>query len=288
MTSREIESLVRKIVPTPLDLPAGAKGDFRVEQSTIKAGESITVVSMRTAILSGLPSFNFKSDMNIPVHTLKNKGGGIITSDTPQELVSQYMAFKNVHGHVLVGGLGIGMAPTMIANLPKVSKVTVIEIEKDVIDLVYLNLPRTKAPLHVMHGDVMKLLENDELTFDSAYMDIWSGTGEGTWVAQVVPIRRMMRRIHGLKHRDTSCWQEDEMRGQIFNMTSSLMYPSSNLRDSITKYMQAYKPAWVFWQGFQKAKPKDEAKFIRFYTDDVGSPKWEATFPWDEFKKVKK
>ena len=41
-----------------------------------------------------------------------------IKLDRPDEIYIQYIAFHTMHGRVLVGGLGLGMAANMIAAMP--------------------------------------------------------------------------------------------------------------------------------------------------------------------------
>ena len=283
MESSQLVSLVKKICPSPLNFVPCSRGQFSIKQEIWERGKEVPVISMRTSILTGLPTFSFFTEGPIRVHRLVKRRDGLVTSDVPEEMITQYMSFKNVHGHVLVGGLGLGMAAVMIANIPKVTKVTVVEIEQDVIDLVISQLPKTKAPIEIVCADLFKLMLNDEIEFDSAYIDIWSGTGENTWKDYVVPIRIALRQTHGLLAKDIGCWKEDEMKGQICNLVTHIAGKKPDT--TLLRYIDHWQPAWAFWKGLQKAKPRHVESFIRFYLEDIGSDKWMRIFPWESWMK---
>jgi hypothetical protein len=73
-------------------------------------------------------------------------------------------------GHVLVAGLGLGLIVHTLAANPNVSKITVVEREKDVIDLVSPYIPAVE----IEYGDFW---EWDGPTPDGVFFDLLVGNG---------------------------------------------------------------------------------------------------------------
>ena len=97
--------------------------------------------------------------------------GGVMMSNTHDEYRSNVDVLYRAHGHVLIGGLGLGCVLDCILDKPEVFSVTVIEQSKDVIDLVGSQF--TSAKLTVIHGDVLKWKPRRGSKWDVIYFDIW-------------------------------------------------------------------------------------------------------------------
>jgi len=91
---------------------------------------------------------------------------------------------KASSGNVLVGGLGLGLIVHHLVKNPEVKRIDVVEIEKDVIDLIKPLLPNGKVKIH--HGNIFdpKWLE---LKPDTIILDLWVGRP---------PIAEMLRAFH--------------------------------------------------------------------------------------------
>jgi hypothetical protein len=76
------------------------------------------------------------------------------------------------HGHVVCAGLGLGLIVHALHDNPRVHKITVIEREKDVIDLVGPRLPREK--LEIVHRDFWDWRDAQP---DSVFFDLFVGNG---------------------------------------------------------------------------------------------------------------
>lgn len=106
-------------------------------------------------------------------------GDGIMMSDTPMERRTNMPFLSRAYGHVLIGGLGIGMLPAALTRgaiparsglgTPPVESITILEKNPGVVDLVepYLLHPR----ITIIEADVFDY-EPDRL-YDMIYMDIW-------------------------------------------------------------------------------------------------------------------
>jgi spermidine synthase len=158
---------------------------------------------------------------------------------------------RQAHGHVLIGGLGLGVVHHLIANLSKgIKSITTIEKEQDVIDLVSPTLNNHHVNWTIQCGDLFPVvgdLKNDRTKYDFAFFDIWTGTGEYTWVEYVVPLRRLCRRK--IPQGQVLCWNEDEMKGQLRDALRRAAYI-----DGPTVHY--YEPLRVFAQNCMISHPK--------------------------------
>jgi len=106
-----------------------------------------------------------------------------VMSDTYRERVTQAHIIDKAHGNVLIAGLGIGLVlPPLCAN-PRVTSVTVLELEQDVINLV---APYHKHPkLKILHADVFEWRPSysqvDNAKYDVIYFDIWPDISGDNW-----------------------------------------------------------------------------------------------------------
>lgn len=262
---------------TPINLTPRKRGKWKLEQDVVSG--AITLVSMRTSIFTGLPKLCVNLESPLQVHRLKyNKN--VIASDIPEEMYTQGVSFQKAHGCVLVGGLGLGMAAVMIARMPDVERVIVVESEQDVIDMVWDQLPRTRMPIEIVKADLFEYLK-DCPKFDFAYFDIWSPTGEGAWDDYIVPLRRLVWKHHGRK--SVGCWLEAEMQGQLRSSFATMLDPLPGI--NVTHWIDSFRPLWVLKQAIKNTvDPREIKRLINLYFNKIGSPLWERTFPWDKFK----
>lgn len=114
--------------------------------------------------------------------------GVTVMSDTDMELRTNLGAVMDARGDVLIGGLGLGMITLPIVFKPEVKSVTVVEINEDVLGLVWPGLDRKislamsaqtgryyRAKLNIIAGDINKWRpEKKGRQFDYIYFDIWS------------------------------------------------------------------------------------------------------------------
>ena len=119
-----------------------------------------------------LLSFNFRThfDLRPGIYTYLCEDDEYIMSDTATEIFTNVEFISRVHGDVLIGGLGLGIMPKILQELPRVTSVTIIEKESEVISLVedQLGLPRH---IEVIKADVFEW--RPKKTYDVIYLDIW-------------------------------------------------------------------------------------------------------------------
>ncbi len=273
---------------TPLKLKRRTVGEYSITTEKIKSGTNVDVISARNAIIGGLgrPT-SMRFDQDLIVHKLSHKKG-IWTTDSPQELYTQQAAFKEVHGHVLVGGLGIGMAALLIAKMPRVTKVTVVEIAQDVISLVEPQLPKTPK-MQIVNADLYEYLTHCG-DFDSAYFDTWAPTGERVWDEEVVPLRRLVLKHHGEKL--VTCWLESEMHGQVrmaLHENSVKCYREMAFKEPamFEKWKQHCRINGVFFNVMDLRPSREHKQLLDLYCLGVGTKLWERVFgaAWDSWKR---
>lgn len=109
----------------------------------------------------------------------KRSFNNVVMSDTPDELRDHWSPVLEAHGHCLVHGLGLGIVAEACLRKEDVSKVTVIELESEVIGLV--------APyLREKWGDRIEIIEANCLEwkppkgvrYGMVWHDIWDSMCE--------------------------------------------------------------------------------------------------------------
>lgn len=97
----------------------------------------------------------------------------VVMSDTQMERKTNMPLYVHANGHVLIGGLGIGMILMAIQNKPEVTRITVIEKYQEVIDLVASQLPLNEK-VEIVCADIFEWKPIKSVRFDTIYMDIWN------------------------------------------------------------------------------------------------------------------
>jgi hypothetical protein len=236
--------------------PEGTSGDFSIKHTHIPAGDSIPIISMRNALLMNQQPANLVLTHPHTIRYLK-ENDDVWMSDTPQEVYQMRDVIRQAHGHVLIGGLGLGVVHHLVGKLCKdVRTVTTVECERDVLELVRPHVINPKVDKAILRGDLFQFLENlkeDKTKYDFAFFDIWAGTGEYTWVEYVVPLRRLCRRQ--IPQGQILCWNEDEMKGQLRDALRRAAY----MDGAVVKY---YEPLRVFAQNCMISHPKFSKEYM--------------------------
>lgn len=141
----------------------------------------------------------------IRVTNLKIRGQVWMVDDPAHWYAMQEHAEK-YSGHVLCAGLGLGLIVYALNTNPRVTKITVIEREKDVIKMIKPWLPKEK--LQVLHGDFWDLEQWVMDPVNGVLFDLFVGNGREL-MTQAIRVRIMLRekfpkadviRIHGFNN----------------------------------------------------------------------------------------
>jgi len=150
-------------------------------------------------------------------------------TDYPIEQAQHDTHLEGFHGTVIIGGLGLGYAANTLLKRPEIDRIVVVEKSQEVIQLVapYIWDSGAHGPnrCEVVHADLFEYLEEEKHTqdsesFDFAFYDIWQSDGETTFHDYVVPLRQLSWSC-GID--EVVCWNEDIMRGQLYNGLRSRM-----------------------------------------------------------------
>lgn len=182
-----------------VDVPEGQSGEWKV--SRFKATEQ------------GVAFFNLREMtrscryMKPGTYTELTHRGAIVMSDTPAELADHRDMVRRVRsGHVLVTGLGLGVAIQAVLDESNVEHLTVVELSEDVISLVAPHWQdRYNGRLTVIHADALDWTPPRGSRYSIVWHDIWpniSGDNLGA-----------MRRLHR-KYQRRSDWQGSWCRAE--------------------------------------------------------------------------
>lgn len=130
-----------------------------------------------------------------------------VMSDTPMEKETNRDFVRNAHGNVLIGGLGIGLIILAIQDKEDVKQITVVEKNREVIELVGKQLP-LNSKVCIVNDDVFEY--KPLLKYNTIYMDIWNYINEDVYNKQMKPLINRYRKYLVPKTEDENryidCW----------------------------------------------------------------------------------
>jgi hypothetical protein len=153
----------------------------------------------------GGPGYDFyRLRRKVRITELKVDGRVCMVDDCPHWWAMQAHA-REYRGHVLVAGLGLGLIVHALAANPEVAGITVVERDKDVIDLVSPHLPEA-PPTSVVHADWYDY--RPDRPPDGVFYDLFAGDGRELVPEAIAEMIAMRRRfgdvtilIHGFHNR---------------------------------------------------------------------------------------
>lgn len=122
----------------------------------------------------------FKKGLNIPMLV---EGENIWMSPTLAEQNTINPFVEKAHGNVLTFGLGLGYFPYMCCLKDDVKSVTIVELDKNVIDMFKeCILPQfnTDKQINIIHGNMFDFYNEEFLNkFDYIFVDTWKDNEDG-------------------------------------------------------------------------------------------------------------
>lgn len=146
-------------------VPEGQVGDWKITKLTVSDEDS--KMDQLRSLLSYTPRYCPPGS-----YTRLTYKGEVVMSDTPDEIRDHWKLFREARGHVLLNGLGLGVALQGVLLKPEVEFVTVIEISQDVISLVqshYESLFPDK--FEIINTDALEYKPNKR--YNVVWHDIW-------------------------------------------------------------------------------------------------------------------
>lgn len=103
---------------------------------------------------------------------LEHAHRGVVMSNTPMEVMTNREAYRDARGKVLVNGLGMGMLLEGLIRKKEVESIRVVEVDRDVIDLVGGRFA-TNPKIEIVHADAFEYRPARGEVFDYVWHDIW-------------------------------------------------------------------------------------------------------------------
>ena len=142
--------------------------------------------------------------------------GSIVMSDTEMEKRTNSEFVRNAHGKVLIGGLGIGLILLAVQDKVEVEKITVIEKNREVIDLVASQLP-LNGKVEIVNANVFDYVPSEK--YNTIYMDIWNYINQDVYQEQMKPLISRYRKYLVPKPEDENryidCWCKYQAKNGI-------------------------------------------------------------------------
>lgn len=161
----------------------------------------------------------FETDIDLPV--LKEGSSKVWMSPAISEIESMRDGIEKGHGKCMTMGLGIGVLPYLWLLKDDVESVTIVEFNKDVIDLFekYIRPQfKTDKKLKIIHGDALDFYNEEFLKqFDYVYVDFWESTEDG-----LIFYTKLMEKKIDLPHIDY--WIEDSMLYDLKYIVAPYLY----------------------------------------------------------------
>ena len=181
-------------------LKDGKAGDFELTHFEIGKNDLY-------AILHGIPCGKFIK--------LTHRGE-VVMSDTAMEKRTNRDFVVKAHGNVLIGGLGIGLILLAIQDKEDVKQITVVEKNKEVIELVGNQLP-LNSKVNIVNDDVFEY--KPLFKYNTIYMDIWNYINEDVYNEQMKPLISRYRRYLVPKSEDENryidCWCKRQAKNGV-------------------------------------------------------------------------
>ena len=131
------------------------------------------------------------------------EGQNVWMSLNPNEIETMKPFIDKAKGEVLVLGLGMGYVPFMMANKSEVKHITIIEKDKNIINLfnkVLFPLFRNKSKISVVQDDAIHYL-NSKKKYDYIFADLWHNPDDG--LDLFIKLKRINKNI--------DCWLETSL-----------------------------------------------------------------------------
>lgn len=142
-------------------LPDGVSGCWKVETFEVPKEDFSQKISM------------FKTGRGVAAGIYKRlkRDGTVVMSNTPDE-IRDFMPFVwMAKGSVLINGLGLGCVVKVLLDKPEITKITVIEKSRDVINLILPHFNDDR--LNVIHADAFEYVPPKGEKFTAVWHDIW-------------------------------------------------------------------------------------------------------------------
>ena len=145
-----------------VNIPEGTSGDYEVAHYTSETTNNMWKIYLQ-----------MKNETHSSHRVLLKAGCDMpIMQDSEAEYNEHQWLWDNATGHVLVGGLGLGMIHQALIDNPNVTAVTIIEKEQDVVDLVWGHCVKD-GTFNLVVADFETWTPPTGSSFDTVWADTW-------------------------------------------------------------------------------------------------------------------
>lgn len=180
-----------------LNLQEGQSGDWKLSKFSVSENEA-RLFNIHCAI-NGYPQRGIQAGE----YWKLTRGGTIVMSNTPAEILDHIKFIQEAQGKVLIAGLGLGMVLQEVLKKDSVIKVTVVEISKDVINLVAKSYQDPR--LEIINEDIFNFKPTEH--YDFGWYDIWDDIS-GDEYEEMKKITRKLSRFVS----KSDCWCKNESK----------------------------------------------------------------------------
>lgn len=186
-------------VTEQVKMPEGSRGPWTVCRFEVTKHEAMigNIRAMQHGRGSIQPGFYTK---------LQHANRGLIMSDTPDEMRDHYEPVFKARGHILLNGLGLGMVLAAILKREGVERVTVIEIDADLIALVGPHYAADHR-VEIINANAFEYKPPKDTQYGAVWHDIWDDLC-GDNLPEMTKLKRKYGRITDWQ----GCWGEHYIR----------------------------------------------------------------------------
>jgi hypothetical protein len=185
------------------DGPVGTKGPWTIKKFVVPKDSLAVLRLVRDGGRGTGPG-----DYHMLTRKEEDGSDTIVMSDTNAEMGDFLNDMREAEGHVLVGGLGMGLAIKAMLLTKKVKSITVVELSQDLIDLVGGHYRDIRV--RIVQGDIFKYVPPKNFKYDWAWFDIWDTISDDN-LPDMAKLRERYRPVVKGKGRERiKCWVEYE------------------------------------------------------------------------------
>ena len=174
-------------------IPEGKRGAWKVSRFEVSSEPSIENLRLAMQGRAVTPGTYTK---------LQHDRRGIVMSDTPAEKRDHYAFVRMAKGHCLINGLGLGMCLNAILKKQDVTFVTVVEVDRDVIDLVWPHYSAERC--EIVNLSAFDYQPPKGVRYGAVWHDIWDSICEDN-----LPEMSRLHRKYGRKADWQGSWGRD-------------------------------------------------------------------------------
>ena len=182
-------------------VPVGESGKWKVSRFEVTKGQA-DLASMRAVFNGG------RGAISAGEYTQLTRNGLIVMSDTPDEKMDHFEPVRKAHGHVLINGLGLGMVLGAILEKSEVDRVTVVEIDQDLIHLVGPHYACDK--LEIVNASAFDYAPPRWIIYGVVWHDIWDDICTDN-IKEMTKLKRKYWR----RAKWQGCWSEFQSRQHL-------------------------------------------------------------------------